>query len=57
MRVLVTGGTGFIGRRLVSKLTSRGDEVVVLSRKPPQAPPYHKLKALFLRLRHQFLSS
>jgi len=32
MRVLVTGGTGFIGRRLVSRLLARGDEVVVLSR-------------------------
>jgi hypothetical protein len=37
MRVLVTGGTGFIGRRLVSRLVARGDEVVVLSRRPPLA--------------------
>jgi uncharacterized protein (TIGR01777 family) len=35
MRVLVTGGTGFIGRRLVARLAARGDEVVVLSRRPP----------------------
>jgi len=32
-RVLVTGGTGFIGERLVQKLAARGDEVVVLSRR------------------------
>jgi uncharacterized protein len=33
MRVLVTGGTGFIGERLVRALAARGDEVVVLSRR------------------------
>ena len=32
MKVAVTGGTGFIGRRLVAALEARGDEVVVLSR-------------------------
>lgn len=32
MRVLVTGGTGFIGRELVSTLESRGDEVWIVSR-------------------------
>lgn len=37
MRVLVTGGTGFIGRRLLSRLVSRGDEVVVLSRRSSAA--------------------
>jgi len=31
---LVTGGTGFIGRRLVDKLVARGHEVHVLSRDP-----------------------
>ena len=34
MRVLVTGGTGFVGRRLVARLAGRGDDVVVLSRDP-----------------------
>lgn len=32
MRVVVSGGTGFIGRSLVMALTERGDDVVVLSR-------------------------
>lgn len=32
MRVLVTGGTGFVGRRLVEALSARGDAVVALSR-------------------------
>lgn len=31
-RVLVTGGSGFIGKRLIAALLGRGDEVTVLSR-------------------------
>jgi uncharacterized protein (TIGR01777 family) len=36
-RVLVTGGTGFVGRRLVRALVDRGDAVTVLSRDPDAA--------------------
>jgi len=32
MRVLVTGGTGFVGRQLVARLKERGDDVVVATR-------------------------
>ncbi|WP_029898695.1 TIGR01777 family oxidoreductase [Desulfohalovibrio reitneri] len=32
MRVIITGGTGYIGRHLVEALLERGDEAVVLSR-------------------------
>lgn len=32
MKVLVTGGTGFIGRGVVERLAARGDQVVVLTR-------------------------
>jgi uncharacterized protein (TIGR01777 family) len=32
MRVLIAGGSGMIGRRLVQSLRDRGDEVVILSR-------------------------
>jgi len=32
MNLLLTGGTGFIGRALVKALTDRGDHVIVLSR-------------------------
>jgi len=35
--VLVTGATGFIGRRVVAALVARGHEVVAVSRRPP--PP------------------
>jgi UDP-glucose 4-epimerase len=34
LRVLVTGGTGFIGRRLVRSLVQDGTEVTVLDRQP-----------------------
>jgi len=37
MRAFVTGGTGFIGSRLVSKLRSLGWEVVCLVRRPVQS--------------------
>jgi dihydroflavonol-4-reductase len=37
VRAFVTGGTGFIGKRLVSKLRERGDEVVALVRNPEKA--------------------
>ncbi|MBS3787197.1 TIGR01777 family oxidoreductase [Candidatus Bipolaricaulota bacterium] len=34
MRVIVTGGTGLIGKELVKELSANGHEVVVLSRSP-----------------------
>ncbi|RMG43764.1 MAG: TIGR01777 family protein [Acidobacteria bacterium] len=37
MKVLVTGGTGFVGRRLSEALARRGDEVHVASRRPEAA--------------------
>jgi nucleoside-diphosphate-sugar epimerase len=37
VRAFVTGATGFIGGRLVSKLRERGDEVVALVRSPDRA--------------------
>jgi dihydroflavonol-4-reductase len=37
MKVFVTGGTGFIGGRVVAKLRERGDEVVALVRDPARA--------------------
>jgi dihydroflavonol-4-reductase len=37
VRAFVTGGTGFIGGRLVAKLRERGDAVTALVRKPSKA--------------------
>jgi uncharacterized protein (TIGR01777 family) len=36
-QVLITGGSGFIGRRLAASLVERGDEVTVLTRDPARA--------------------
>lgn len=37
MRVIITGGTGFIGRNLAADLAGAGHEVILLSRNPAQA--------------------
>ena len=37
MRVFVTGGTGLVGNLLVKKLSQRGDQVVLLTRRPDAA--------------------
>ena len=34
MRILITGGTGFIGSQLCKSLLNRGDSITVLSRRP-----------------------
>ena len=38
MRVVITGGTGLIGRALAANLVADGHEVIVLSRAPSRAP-------------------
>jgi NAD dependent epimerase/dehydratase family enzyme len=37
MRIFITGGTGLIGFRLVPRLQERGDEILLLSRRPAAA--------------------
>src|SRR5262245_29460544 len=37
MRVIITGGTGLIGRSLVTLLAPQGYEIIVLSRDPARA--------------------
>jgi uncharacterized protein YbjT (DUF2867 family) len=34
MKILVTGGTGHLGRAIVERLADRGDHVRVLARRP-----------------------
>ncbi len=36
-KIVITGATGSIGRRLVEKLVARGDEVTIFSRNPEEA--------------------
>jgi nucleoside-diphosphate-sugar epimerase len=43
MKAFVTGGTGFIGGRLVRKLRERGDDVVALVRSPDKALELERL--------------
>lgn len=38
MRVIITGGTGFVGRKLSASLLADGHEVIVLSRDPGAKP-------------------
>ncbi|NOQ16396.1 MAG: TIGR01777 family protein [Methyloprofundus sp.] len=38
MKILITGGTGFIGKKLCLFLLSNGHELTVLSRKPKEVP-------------------
>jgi uncharacterized protein (TIGR01777 family) len=50
-RVLITGATGFIGRRLVEALTAAGHDVTVLTRDPARAatvlrPPFRIVTSL-----------
>ncbi|HEY6078250.1 MAG TPA: NAD-dependent epimerase/dehydratase family protein, partial [Polyangiaceae bacterium] len=39
MRIVVSGGSGYIGRALVKHLLARGDEVTVLTRGPAAPGP------------------
>ena len=43
VRAFVTGGTGFIGGRLVRRLRDRGDDVVALVRSPDKALELEKI--------------
>jgi hypothetical protein len=50
MRVLIAGGTGFIGRALQRALERRGDEIVVLSRDPGIRPDHASAKRMTHRM-------
>ncbi len=44
MKVVLAGGSGSLGRRIADDLTSRGDEVVVLTRSPRQGGRHRQVK-------------
>jgi NADH dehydrogenase len=48
-RVLVLGGTGFVGRHVVAKLSAAGHEVVVLTRKRDRGRPLFLLPTVQVR--------
>ena len=50
MRILVTGGTGFIGRALCPRLVEAGHKVTIVSRNPAQISNDWGLPTAFLRL-------
>ncbi len=46
MRVLITGGSGFIGQALSTVLIARGDDVIILSRSPEAVPARKRVQAV-----------
>ncbi len=48
MRVLITGATGFLGRKIVSRLVDEGHDVVALTRNPEKAAKTLALPCRFL---------
>jgi len=49
MKLLITGGTGFVGTRLLKKLKESGHELVVLTRHPEKAKKSDNVGATFHR--------
>jgi len=49
VKAFVTGGTGFIGGRLIARLLERGDEVIALVRTPEKATTLAQMGATLLK--------
>jgi NAD dependent epimerase/dehydratase family enzyme len=43
-RILITGGTGFIGSAIIERLLARGDTVTALTRRVPHGAPRERLR-------------
>ena len=48
MKILVTGGTGFIGSYVVMELVRLNHEVTILARNPDKVMEFHKIKNITL---------
>ncbi|MBN2738710.1 MAG: NAD(P)-dependent oxidoreductase [Spirochaetales bacterium] len=48
MKILIVGGTGFLGSTIVQKLITRNHNVTILTRNPYKAMPFDKSKVTFL---------
>ena len=46
MKVLVTGGTGYLGRAVVRALATRGHDVVMFARSATRAPALDRTRAI-----------
>ncbi len=44
MKIVVAGGSGSLGRRIVADLTSRGEDVVILTRSVQPGLPYRHVQ-------------
>jgi uncharacterized protein len=44
MKIVLAGGSGMLGRRIAADLSSRGDEIVVLTRDPRPESPYRQVR-------------
>lgn len=49
MKAFLTGGSGFVGRRMIQMLCDRSDEVVALARSEPAARQVTQLGAKAVR--------
>ena len=45
MKILLTGGTGFVGRRLVDALIQKNYEIILLSRNPHAIPTHPQIRS------------
>lgn len=49
MKILIVGGTGFLGSHIVQKLISRNHNISILTRNPDNAMPFDKMKVTFIK--------